>query len=247
MTRTVAIIQARMTSTRLPGKVLADLGGRPLLERVLERVRKAARLDDVWVATTTNAEDDPVVALCERLAVPVFRGDEHDVLGRYHACADAARADVIVRITADCPLIDPDVIDRVVFAFQGGDFDYVSNATKRSYPDGLDVETFSRAALERAHAEAAHPDLREHVTLYISARRPHLPHGAFRIGHVTLDEDLSAIQWSVNLPEDLERVRRLWPRLPEDFRWRDVLEAARGDRFLLGLPEGAPDPTVEAR
>ncbi len=169
------------------------------------------------------------------------------MLGRYHACADEAGADPIVRITADCPLIDPDIIDQVVSRFREGAFDYVSNTLPRSFPDGLDVEVFSRKALDEAHEQARHPDLREHVTLYINGRRPALPKGRFRLGSVVNDQDLSAIQWSVNTPEELERVRRLWPRLPEDFRWRDVLEAARGDRFLLGLPVGAPDPSCLKR
>ncbi|HUS96970.1 MAG TPA: glycosyltransferase family protein, partial [Hyphomicrobiaceae bacterium] len=161
---TVAIIQARMTSTRLPGKVLAEFAGQPMLSYMLDRVRRAQSLDGILIATTLNHTDDPVVDLCHEVGVAVFRGSEADVLGRYAAAAADAQADTIVRLTADCPLIDPHLIDQAVSTFREGGFDYLSNSIQLSYPDGLDVEVFTRSALARANAEANLPFHREHVT-----------------------------------------------------------------------------------
>jgi len=232
----MAIVQARMTSTRLPGKVLADICGKPALRRMLERVLRAKRLDAVAVATTVNATDDPVEKLCRDLGVSVFRGDEPDVLGRYCGAAGQFGADVIVRLTADCPMIEPTVIDEAVELFQKGAWDYVSNTLIRTYPIGLDVEVFSRAALERAAREADHPDLREHVTLYINGKRPHLPHGQFSLCQVTFDADFSHIRWTVDTAEDLERVRRFYAVLPETFTWLEALAAATRQPELLCGP-----------
>ncbi len=218
-----------MTSTRLPGKVLSDVGGAPLLERMIRRVLLARRLDAVWVATTVNQTDNPIVLLCERLGVSVFRGDEHDVLGRYLQTAIKAAADVIVRLTADCPLVDPSLIDRAVALYVQGDFDYVSNAVKRTYPDGLDVEVFSRAALERAFREATRPYDREHVT-------PYMQGPGFRIGHLCHHIDLSHVRWTVDVAEDLEVVRRLFTSLQEGFTWEQALALASTNPELLGQP-----------
>ena len=220
----VAIIQARMTSTRLPGKVLADVAGRPLLAFMLARVRCARRLDAIWVATTTNAADDPVVALCESLAVPAFRGDEHDVLGRYTGAARAAGADTVVRLTADCPMIDPALIDQAIEMFADGGYDYLSNAIHLTYPDGLDVEVFTAEALAAADREAADPYHREHVTLYFRTGIYHdLAVGDYRVGHMTAPSDFSHLRWTVDTQEDLDQVRELIADLPEDFAWHDVL------------------------
>jgi len=146
----VALIQARMGSSRFPGKVLEDLSGRPMLWHVVHRVRGAGRVERVVVATTDRAVDDPIARFCAQENIACFRGDEQDVLDRFYQAARADHADVVVRITADCPLIDPEVIDKVVERFQRGDCDYVSNAIRYTYPDGLDTEVFSFAALERA-------------------------------------------------------------------------------------------------
>jgi len=204
----VAIVQARMTSTRLPGKVLMDLAGAPMLVRELERLRRAATLDEIVVATTTNATDDPVAEIAAAQGARVFRGDEHDVLGRYLGAAREADAGVVVRITADCPLIDPDVVDRVVRALDR-EADYASNVVERTFPQGLDCEALHRDVLERVGRLATSPAAREHVTWLIYAERAEL----FVRRDVRDAQDNSDLSWTVDRPEELELVRRLYERL----------------------------------
>ncbi len=224
MGKTVAIIQARMTSSRLPGKVLADLGGKPLIERMIARVRRARALDAIWLATTAKTTDDPLATLCDRLGVPVHRGDEHDVLARFLGAARAAEADIVVRLTADCPMSDPALIDEIVADYGKGGADYVSNVLVRTYPDGLDVEVFSCAALEDAAANATEPFHREHVTPWLQTGfRPGLATGRFRVRHVVNDIDLGVMRWTVDEAEDLDLIRKLFAALPEGFAWRDAL------------------------
>ncbi len=199
----VAVIQARMGSTRLPGKVLADLAGVPMLDRVVERVCRA-RVNAVWVACPVNRTDDAIAARCRILGVPVFRGTEDDVLGRFVGAAEASRADVVVRLTADCPLLDNAIIDRVaaeVIAYAGTD--YASNVTARSYPRGLDVEAFTREALVRMDQLGQSPAAREHVTIPVRLEHPE----AFRCRTVRNEVDDSDLRWTVDTPEDLEFIR----------------------------------------
>jgi spore coat polysaccharide biosynthesis protein SpsF len=166
--RTIVIAQARMSSTRLPGKVMADLGGKPVIDHVIERVRRAARVDGVWIATTTDPTDDVLADHLGELDVPFVRGSLDDVLARYVLAADAADADVIVRITCDCPFADPETIDATIAAyFEPPSADYCSNTLVRTYPLGMDAEVFSRAVLESANAEATLPHEREHVTPFV--------------------------------------------------------------------------------
>lgn len=165
--KTVAIIEARMRSTRLPGKVLAPVLGRPLLELLVERLARATRLDGVVVATTTHPDDAAVEALARRLGVGCFRGSEEDVLDRVLRAARAFTVDTIVEITGDCPLIDPAVVDGLVAAYRAGGFDYVSNVLRRTYPRGLDAQVFSTATLEEVARLTRDPADREHVSLYI--------------------------------------------------------------------------------
>lgn len=210
-----AIIQARMASTRLPGKVLADVQGRPLLRHMLDRVARAKSLDGVLVATTDQPADDPIAAQCGAWGAPVFRGSEHDVLDRYYQAARLAKADAVVRLTSDCPLIDPAVIDEVVSAFQNGGYDYVANTAPpegSTYPDGMDVEVFSFGALERAWREARKPSEREHVTFHFW-KNPSL----YRTRRVDLPRNLSKVRLTVDYPEDLEVVRAVLEALrPQD-------------------------------
>lgn len=203
---TLVLIQARMGSSRFPGKVLHDLSGRPMLWQVVQRVRRAKKVDKVVVATTNRAADDPIADYCKTEGIACFRGNEMDVLDRFYQAAKAYAADVVVRITSDCPLIDPVVIDRVVARFELGDCDYASNAVHYTYPDGLDTEVFSFAALERAWREACKPSDREHVTSY------HLGSGKFRIASVESEVPVSPtkFRWTVDHPEDLEFVRKIY-------------------------------------
>lgn len=224
MSTVVAIVQARMRSTRLPAKVMADVAGKPLIGWVLDRTAKAARLAAVWLACTDEAADDPLAAYAEGQGFKVFRGSEADVLSRFVAVARLTDADVIVRICGDCPLIDPDVIDDAVALFQEGGADYASNCLQRSYPDGLDVEVFSRAALEQTEREATDPFLRAHVTPYIHGRlKGRVPTGDFTRVHLVGRSDFTHLRWTVDEPEDLDLMRRLVPLLPRDFGWLDVV------------------------
>jgi spore coat polysaccharide biosynthesis protein SpsF len=209
--RTVVIVQARMTSTRLPGKILADVAGRPMLAQELTRLQAMAEASEVMVATTVLSTDDAVAELALGLGVRCFRGDEHDVLGRYEGAARDARADIVVRITADCPLIDAGEADRVVRALRDapGGADYASNVMRRTFPRGLDVEALHRDVLDRTVRLATSRPGREHVTWFIREERPDL----FERRSVTADTDDSDLQWSVDRPDDLERVRALFAAL----------------------------------
>ena len=218
--RTVAIVQARQGSTRLPGKVLMDLGGDTMLSRVVRRAARAQTVDELVVATSSNDQDDAIVAECARLGATCFRGVELDVLERYYTVATATHAEVVVRITADCPFIDPEVIDTVVRAFHRYAVDYASNTQQRSWPRGLDVEVFACAALERAFHEAQLPWQRTHVTPYFY-QHPEL----FRLHAVVAAEDYSDFRWTVDTPEDLALARAIYQSLEncDDFSWRAAL------------------------
>ncbi|MBF0551519.1 MAG: aminotransferase class III-fold pyridoxal phosphate-dependent enzyme [Deltaproteobacteria bacterium] len=219
----VAIIQARMNSTRFPKKVLADIVGRPMLWHVVNRVSQARLVDKVLVATSDKPSDDPVAEYCLKEGIEFFRGSEDDVLDRFYGAARSVSADTVVRITADCPLIDPVVIDKVIAKFKAGSYDYVSNVLIYTYPDGLDVEVFSFQALERARREADTPSSREHVTGYMTTRP------GFRLGGVENEADLSQkkYRWTVDRPRDLLLIQNiygaLYPTRPM-FLMDDILE-----------------------
>ncbi len=204
--RTIIISQARMGSTRLPGKVLHAVNGKSFLQHHLERLSRVRGADQVWVATTTLPQDDAIVELCDRLGIPSFRGSEDDVLSRYHGAANKAGADRIVRVTSDCPLIDPRIVDLVIDRFANDPLrpDYVSNTQVRSFPRGLDCEIFGRAALEEAHREAVRKEEREHVTPYIYWRPER-----FRISQVVSPVDYSSHRWTVDTSDDERLVTKL--------------------------------------
>ncbi|MFW6175182.1 MAG: cytidylyltransferase domain-containing protein [Acidobacteriota bacterium] len=238
---TVAIVQARMGSTRLPGKVLAEIEGRPMLSRVLGRLGRARTLDAVVVATSTEPGDDPVAELGRELRVPVFRGSEEDVLDRYAGAARQLAADAVVRVTADCPLIDPQVVDRVVQRFRESGADYASNTLKRTYPQGLDVEVFRREALEQAAREAREPWERAHVTPYLY----HHPE-RFALVSVTHDRDLSRHRWTVDTREDLKLVRALYRRADDPYAgWQELLRIAESDPSLRAINAGVVQKALE--
>lgn len=221
--KVVIIVQARMTSTRLPGKILKNVLGKPLLEFQVERLRRVKLADEIVIATTTNNTDQPIINLCEKLHMPYFRGSEDDVLSRYYGAAELHKADVVVRVTSDCPVIDPQVIDKVIqfYLDHYTEYDYVSNCLRRTYPRGMDTEVFSFHALREAFLKAtAQPD-REHVAPFI-----HMNPQRFRLASVVYFEDQSCHRWTVDTPEDFELIRRiieaLYPHTPQ-FTLEDCL------------------------
>ena len=228
----VAIIQARMGSSRLPGKSLAEIEKRPMLWHVVQRVKRATLVDRVVVATSTAPADDAIEKMCRENDVPCHRGSENDVLDRYYCAAQAEKASQVVRITADCPLIDPEVIDRVVSRFQRGDLDYASNAMVRTFPDGLDTEICSFSALEKAWHEAGKASEREHVT-------PYLRTGKFRTANVENTSEFSRLhcRWTVDEREDLEFVRGVYRafRDRDSFLMEDILQLLRDQPELERL------------
>lgn len=211
--RTIAVIQARMGGTRLPGKVLRPLRGRSVLAHVVTRVRTARRLDGVTVATTDAPADEAVADECRRLDVACFRGSEQDVLARYHGAALGSRAEAVVRVTADCPLFDPWLLDGMLAVFHEANqpaitVDYLSNTLARTYPRGLDAEIFTFAALERAHREAKQPYEREHVTPYLY-EHPEL----FRLRSLEGPTDLAHLRWTLDTPEDWQFLEAVYAAL----------------------------------
>ena len=222
--RTVAIIQGRMNSSRLPGKILQDIGGCPMLMRVVERARLAQAVDEVVFATTTDPTDDPVEAFCRRQGIPIYRGSLHDVLDRFYQAARLFQAETVVRLTADCPLLDPVLLDQTVDLFRRSGADFAANRLppplKRTYPIGLDVEVCSFSALERAWKEATALHDREHVLPYL-----YEVDGRFKIVVMHYERDYGSLRWTVDTPEDLELVRQVYARLGDrqNFGWLDVL------------------------
>jgi spore coat polysaccharide biosynthesis protein SpsF len=246
--RVIAVIQARMGSSRLPGKILAEIVGQTMLARVFARTSMAASVTETVIATTTDETDDPVVQFCEREVFPYLRGSLFDVLDRYHQAAIDKQADVVVRITGDCPLIDPGLIDRVVAVLLDGAFDFVCNRLPppwhRTFPIGLDVEACLASALARAWHNATQPQHREHVMPFLyegvqlqgdrtSLERGVSPRG-FRIGLLHHSQDFGAYRWTVDTAEDLKFVRRVFERLDgrDDFSWTEVLDMVHADPSL---------------
>ncbi|HTM10432.1 MAG TPA: aminotransferase class III-fold pyridoxal phosphate-dependent enzyme [Verrucomicrobiae bacterium] len=234
----VAIVQARMGASRFPGKVLQQIEGRPMLWHVVDRVRRSTLVDHVIVATSDNSLDQPVAEFCTTAAIDCFRGSERDVLDRYYRAAKQCAADVVVRITADCPLIDPEIIDNVVKTYVEDGCDYATNTLGTSYPDGLDVEVFSFDALDKAWHDATLPADREHVTSYI------INSGVFRLVDVPSGVDaLGRLRWTVDHAIDLEFVRavyaRLWPSKGHDFGYREVLRLLDEEPSLTAINLGA--------
>lgn len=219
--KTVIIVQARMTSTRLPGKVLKTVLDKPLLEYQIERLRRIKSADEIVIATTTNVTDQPIVDFCNRLSLPFFRGSEEDVLARYHGTAKKYNADIVVRITSDCPVIDPAVCEEEITFFleNQSQYDYVR---LEQYPRGLDAEVFSFKVLEECFREATDKPDREHVTPFIY-RHPE----RYRIKHIICDEDYSYHRWTVDTPEDFELVKRIIEELypvKKKFDFVDILD-----------------------
>ena len=217
----VGILQARASSRRLPGKVLKPILGRPMLERQIERLRRARRMDRLVVATSDNPTDDGIDRLCESLATDCFRGSLEDVLDRFYQAARRHRARTVVRLTGDCPLADPSIIDRLIGLHEATGDDYTSNTVTRTYPDGLDAEVVEFDCLHTAWREAVLPSEREHVTPFIYHRPER-----FRLGNLRQDEDMSHLRWAVDELQDFAFVSAIYEALyPDDpaFTTADVL------------------------
>jgi spore coat polysaccharide biosynthesis protein SpsF len=224
----VGVLQARMSSTRLPGKVLAPLAGEPMILRIVERIRRARSLDQLIVATSVDPSDDPLVQLLEEAGVAVRRGSLTDVFSRFLAVADEFDPQVVVRLTGDNPLVDPDVIDRVVREHLDSGADYTSNSLTRTFPRGLDVEAVSPEALRSLAPRDLQPDEREHVTIGVY-RRP----DEFRVHQVTQEPDHSELRWTVDYPEDFAFAEAVYDRLY-------AAQPAFGQADVLALLEREP-------
>jgi spore coat polysaccharide biosynthesis protein SpsF len=206
----IAIIQARMGSTRLPGKVLMKVSGKPLLAYQLDRVLKSKKLDKVIVATSTLEKDDAIEIFCSNYGIDCYRGSENDVMSRYYDCAKQYDPDVVVRMTADCPLIDPEIIDKVVQKFENDNVDYCGNTVPpktSKFPDGSDIEVFSMSALKKANTEIIDEYSREHVTFQFWQNQK------YTSSQYTQEEDWSNYRITVDYPEDFEVVRYVFNEL----------------------------------
>jgi spore coat polysaccharide biosynthesis protein SpsF len=261
MPRIVAIIQGRMSSSRLPGKILADIAGQPMLQRVFIRTSRAATVAETIFATTTDPSDDPVAEYCDFSGIPCTRGNLFDVLDRYYQSAKQARADVIVRITADCPVIDPRLIDDAANTLLDGGYDFVCNRLpppfQRTYPIGLDVEVCTFAALVQACKESMEPFHREHVMPYLyegtalttvnrQLQTGISPHG-FRIALLNHSTDFGDYRWTVDTLEDLEFMRQVYSRFDgrDDFTWKDVLDLVNREPQLMQINSGVRHKTLK--
>jgi len=234
---TVAIVQARLGSTRLPNKVLMPLAGRPAILQMLDRVSQATTLDAIWLATGDDAGNDPLAQAVEEAGYPVFRGSESDVLDRFARLAEEAAAETVVRLTGDCPLHDPEVIDEVVAAFQmQTTCHYGSNIFPATFPDGLDCEVFTAKVLLETAATSRNPMEREHVTLGI--HRQYHEGGTPEIVNVEAPADFSHLRWTLDTPEDAAFITAvfdaLYPQSPA-FSWFDVLALLTREPHLLTL------------
>ena len=241
MSRSAVIVQARLRATRLPGKVMINIAGKSLLAHVLERCGAIPGIDEVVCAIPLGAGDDVLAAEALRLGVLVVRGPEDDVLERYRMGAERARADAVLRVTADCPLIDPAVCGEVLALVARGAAQFASNNDPPSWPHGLDCEAFPRDWLERAAREAQKPSEREHVSPFIR----HFP-GIRRANLACPLKGVHHHRWSVDYPEDLAFMREMFARLPEGpegWNWRVPLAIAEADPGLAGL-NARPDPYI---
>ncbi len=244
MKKVTAIIQARMGSTRLPGKVLMKLEGKTVLQHVIERVKQADMVNDIIIATTLLDHDNPIVEEATKCGVRIYRGSEDDVLSRYYLAAKENRSDVIVRITSDCPLIDPIVVDELVRYYLDNNFDIVTNAGadlfNRTYPRGLDTEVFSFDMLEEAYLNAAKPYQREHVTPYLYERSE-------RVFYYKNNVDLSKYRWTLDTHEDFQLIAFIYKQLYKEtnnFYMNDILELFDSHPEIFKINEGVEQKKV---
>lgn len=225
----LAIIQARVSSRRLPGKVLKEVCGKPLLELLAERVSRSKTIDHLIVATSSDSSDDAIKILCDRIQIPCYRGNLQNVLDRFYQAALLFQPQTVIRLTGDCPLIDPQIIDNIVLFYEKNNFDYASNTIKPTFPDGLDCEVFKYTALQKAWEESRLPSHQEHVTPFIWQHPER-----FRLGSFENKDDFSALRWTVDESEDFEFVRLVYEAFYNDdplFGMGDILS------FIQKFPE----------
>ena len=223
MSKTAGIIQARMGSSRLPGKVLKEIAGKPMLQHMVERTRKVQQIDQVIIATTEAPLDDPIEAFCEEFGCSIYRGSVHDVLDRYYQTAQKFQVENIVRLTADCPLLDPLVVAKTISAFLDRKVDFAANRLpppfKRTYPIGLDTEVCSFKALEQAWREAKEKFEREHVMPYL-----YRVEGRFKTLVIDYEIDYGSWRLTVDTPEDLDLIRKIFDHFGDrPFNWLNVI------------------------
>lgn len=264
---TIVIIQARMKSSRLPDKVMLDIAGKPMLQRVVERTSRAKLVDQVVVATTSGADEDPIEQLCKIMGISCFRGSMQDVLDRYYQCAIQYSPDIVVRITADCPVIDPELIDETIGVMTGESvgnglwkpqgnsevypsptvpgipWDYAATRLPppwmRTYPIGLDVEVFTFAALKRTWKEAKAQHEREHVLPYL-----YEVENRFRCIIGSYKKDYGQYRWTVDTQPDLDLVRQIYQRLGrDDFSWQEILDLVKNNPELSNMNADIPHKT----
>ena len=231
MKKIVAIVQARMTSTRLPNKVLMDMGGKTVVGQVFNQLSFSKLLNEIVLATSTDKSDDPLENWVKDNHIRYFRGNLNNVLKRFFDTAKQVGADIIVRITADCPLIDPEVVDNVISGFLEGGYDYYSNTNPPTFPDGLDTEVFSFATLERAYKEAELQSEIEHVTPYI---RNHP--GIFKMGNYKSEINYEYLRWTLDNREDYDLLTRIFNALRKENSFishKEVMNYIDADSNLL--------------
>ncbi len=242
MSRTVAIVQARIASSRLPGKVLFELAGRPMILVMLARLQRCRTLDDIVVATGSGGENDALAAVAGEAGIAVFRGAEEDVLGRYAGAAADAGADVVVRLTADCPLIDPEVVDRVVERRAAGGLDFCTNVLPPTWPDGLDVAVFTRRTLDRAAREATRASDREHVVPWMWRHSTLFDCPDLAADNVSAEEDFAAHRWTVDEAADYRLMRALAREMGADALlaagYRDIVSVLRARPEIAAINAG---------
>jgi len=250
-----------MSSSRLPGKILADIAGQPMLQRVFIRTSRAATVTETIFATTTDPSDDPVAEYCDFSGIPFRRGSLYDVLDRYYQTARRAKADFVVRITADCPIMDPALIDDVVNTLLEDQYDFVCNRLPppwhRTYPIGLDVEACTFKVLEKAWQEAREPQHREHAMPYfyegveLTRQSRTLETGVsprgYNIALLHHTTDFGDYRWTVDTPEDLKFMRQIYNRFEgrDDFTWKEVLELVHSEPGLMKLNSGVQHKTLK--
>ena len=231
--KVICIIQARVNSTRLPKKVLKDLSGKICIQRVIERVKKSTLLDEIWIATTKMRADRVFKKICEENKINFFQGDVNDVLSRYNNIVKISNADYIVRITADCPLIDSKIIDKAIKLIRVKKFDYLSNTLNRTYPDGIDVEVFSKKALKKTYKYALHPFLKEHVTPYMHGLVPKgIKSGNFYIGEFSNKVNYEKYRFTLDRKEDLDFLKKIYSQLGDYCTWKEAVRHIQKNPFL---------------